>query len=336
MGDVFCCFSLTLLITFLLFILSCQILLIPGSVKLAFATFVPTNVDMPKAISSPFTSFDLPTKPKLSQLTFHVQEYSIPRNDSAPLYPIYDKNRNVIWVGDTAIDSSRILEFNLTSGKFIQHKLNGTSIATVMAFDQNNNNQIWYVDPLLKHLGHYNPSINTTKLYNIPTQGIISRIAVDLNNNVWLTPPDSNELLRFNSQAKNFTTLHLPTKDSMPIGILLDKSTGMIWVAQGTGKLASIDPIKNYKINEYPITTANNTYYFPAELFMSTVTGNNLYISDHDNHTVSAFNTILKTFKTYPVFNREALPFGMAMDNYGYLWVAEHVTNKVEQRNRNT
>jgi copper transport protein len=316
-------------VTFVLFILSCVILLIPSTVKSGFATFVPGVDDMPKAANSPAASFDLLTKPKLSQLTFHIQEYSIPVNDSAPLYPLYDKNRNVIWVGDTAIDSSRILEFNLTSGKFIEHKLNGISIVTVMAFDRNNNNQIWYVDPLLKHLGHYDPSANSTKLYSIPTRGTISRIAIDLNNNVWLTSPNSNELLRFNSQAKNFTTLHLPTKNATPIGILLDKATGMIWVAEGIGKLASIDPIKNYKINEYPMPATNNKYYFPNELFMSKVPGGNLYVSDHDNHTVSVFNPILKTFKTYPVFNPNALPFGMAMDNYGYLWVAEHTTNKI-------
>jgi copper transport protein len=284
--------------------------------------------DMPKAVSSPAASFDLLTKPKLNQLTFHVQEYSIPVNNSAPLYPLYDKNRNVIWVGDTAIDSSRILEFNLT-GKFVEHKLNGTSIVTVMAFDHNNNNQIWYVDPLLKHLGHYDPSANITKLYNIPTRGTISRIATDLNNNVWLTSPNSNELLKFNSQAKNFTTLHLPTMNATPIGILLDKATGMIWIAEGIGKLASIDPIKNYKINEYPIPATNNTYYIPTELFMSKLAPDNLYVSDHDNHTVSVFDLKLKTFKTYPVFNPSALPFGMAMDNYGYLWVAEHTTNKI-------
>jgi len=77
--------------------------------------------------------------------------------------------------------------------------------------------------------------------------------------------------------------------------------------------------------------TANNnkSYYSPAELFMNTVTGDNLYVSDHDNHTVSVFNPILKTFKTFPLTNPSALPFGMAMDNYGYLWVAEHTTNKI-------
>lgn len=310
-------------------ILTCLILLIPSNVKSAFAISVLENIDMYKAVSS-HISFNLPTKPKLSQLTFHIQEYKIPVNDSAPLYPLYDKNRKVIWIGDIAIDSGRILEFNITSGKFIVHKLNGTSIVTVMAFDRINNDQIWYVDPLLKHLGHYDPSTNTIKLYKIPTLGTISRIAVDLNNNVWLTSPDSNELMRFNSQAENFTMFHLPTKNAMPIGILLDKATGMIWVAEGTGKLASVDPIKNYKINEYPMTaTKHNTFYFPAELFMSTIAGDNLYVSDHDNHTVSVFNTILKTFKTYPVFNPNALPFGMAIDNYGYLWVAEHTTNKI-------
>jgi len=116
----------------------------------------------------------------------------------------------------------------------------------------------------------------------------------------------------------------------MPIGILLDKATGMLWIAEGIGKLASLDPIKNYKINEYPMAANNNkSYYSPAELFMNTVTGDNLYISNHDNHTVSAFNPTLKTFKTFPVFNPNASPFGMAMGKYGYLWVAEHTTNKI-------
>jgi copper transport protein len=300
-------------------------------VKSGFATFVLGVALIPKAANSPASSFDLLAKPKLTQLTFHIQEYNIPFNDSAPLYPLYDNKRNVIWVGDETVDSSRILEFNLTSGKFIEHKLNGTSIVTVMAFNHNNNNEIWYVDPLLKHLVHYDASANSIKLYHIPARGTISRIAIDLNNNVWLTSPDSNELLKFNSQAKNFTMLHLPTKNATPIGILLDKTTGMIWVAEGIGKLASIDPTMNYKINEYSMPAPNDKYYFPNELFMSTVSDfhGNLYISDHDNHTVSVFNPILKRFKTYPVFNPNALPFGMAMDKYGYLWVAEHTTNKI-------
>ena len=46
--------------------------------KSGFATFVPGVTDMSKASNSPDSSFDLFTKPKLTQLTFHIQEYNIP------------------------------------------------------------------------------------------------------------------------------------------------------------------------------------------------------------------------------------------------------------------
>jgi copper transport protein len=311
-----------------------SIILSASTVPHLFPAFVTTRdgANMLRAGSA----FASPASPKLNNLKFHIQEFIIPgNNDSIPLYPLYDKNRNVIWTGDTQIDSSRILEFNLTSGKFTEHKLNGTSIVTVMAFDHNNDNQIWYVDPLLKRLGHYDPSANSTKLYAIPTQGIIARIAIDINNNVWLTSPDSNQILKFNAQTKNFTIIRLPTINAMPIGIIVDKASGLIWIAEGIGNLASIDPTKNYKITVYPVTTTNgsstnNTHYSPTELFMSTLAGNDaIYISDHDNHTISIFNLTPKTFKTFPTFNPNSLPFGMAIDRNGYIWVAEHTTNKI-------
>ncbi|HEY7078274.1 MAG TPA: SMP-30/gluconolactonase/LRE family protein [Nitrososphaeraceae archaeon] len=276
---------------------------------------------------TPLSAYALSTVPKLNQLNFHIQEFNIPGNNSIPLFALYDKSRNVIWVGDTVIDSGRILEFDLNSSKYTEHKLNGTSIVTVMTLDPKSN-QLWYIDPLMKHLGKYDPSSNTTKLYNIPTQGTVSRIAIDLNDDLWLTSPDTDELLRFNSQTKDFTTIHLPTANAMPIGILVDKDSGLIWIAEGAGKLASIDPVNN-KIKEHPLIVTNNTSYSPTELFYSPFARNVIYISDHDNHTTSAFNTTSKVFKTYPVFNREALPFGMTMDNKGFLWIAEHTTNKI-------
>lgn len=67
-------------------------------------------------------TFDLLVRPSLDQMKFSVKEFRIPsgRNNngtvSQPLYPIYDKSRNAIWVGDTAIGSGRILEFSLNTG----------------------------------------------------------------------------------------------------------------------------------------------------------------------------------------------------------------------------
>jgi hypothetical protein len=48
----------------------------------------------------------------------------------------------------------------------------------------------------------------------------------------------------------------------------------MIWIAEGIGKLASIDPIKNYKINEYPngdstvYSFSSNRFFRSLNLFL--------------------------------------------------------------------
>ncbi|MBV9178101.1 MAG: copper resistance protein CopC [Nitrososphaeraceae archaeon] len=278
-------------------------------------------------------TYDLSVNPKLSQLAFSVQDFKIPQNNSQPLYPVYDKSRNSIWVGDTVIDSGRILEYNLNTHRYVEHKVNGTSIVTVMALDPHDQS-LWYVDPLMKNLGQYNIETGTNKLYKIPIQGVISGIAIDSSNNLWLTSPTANGILKFNTQTKSFAAMTLPTANAQPLGIITDQS-GQIWVAEGIGKLANIDPTKNNKVSEYAPTGQNNTLKSPTALLADPTTGN-IYISDHDGHVVSVFNPLLKTFKEYPPLDPNGLPFGMAIDGYGNLWVAEHTINKVAVINPTT
>lgn len=277
------------------------------------------------------TNYDLFVKPKLDQLNFNIQEYKIPQNNSQPLYPLYDKSTNAIWVGDTAIDSGRIWEYNLTSNKYIEHKVAGASIVTVMALDSHN--QLWFIDPLTKNLGQYDKSTDKSNLFKLPTQGVISGITINTNdNNVWITAPVDNKVLRFNPQTKNFTGFTLPTPNAQPFGIIADQMSGQLWIAEGIGKIANIDPSNKYKVSEYaPLTNQNNnsTLKSPTALFEDPMT-REIYISQHDGHTVSIFNPLLKTFEDFPPLDPNGLPFGMAMDSsYHNLWVAEHTINKV-------
>lgn len=273
--------------------------------------------------------YNLFVKPSLDQMKFNIKEFKIPDNNSQPLYPLYDNYRNVIWVGDTVINSGRIFEFKLNSNNFVEHKLNGTSIVTVMALD--NDHQIWYADPLKKSLGHYDPNSGTNQLYKIPNGDfVVSGIAIDNSNHIWLTSITTNSILRFNPETKNFTTFHLPTPNATALGITIDNGQlGQIWITEGTGKIANIDPTKNYKIVEYSPKGRNNTLQDPTGLLVDPVTGD-IYISEHEGYAVSVFNPILKTFnKRYSSLNPNGLPFGMAMDKYGNLWVAEHTINKI-------
>jgi copper transport protein len=278
-------------------------------------------------------SYDLFVKPRLDQLNFNIQEYKIPQNNSQPLYPLFDESRSAIWVGDTSIDSGRIWEYNLTSSKYIEHKVAGVSIVTVMALDPDNH--LWFVDPIMKNLGQYDPSTGKSRLFKLPIQGAASGITVNANdNNVWITAPVDNKVLRFNPQTNIFTAFILPTGNAQPFGIIADKMSGQVWIAEGIGKIANIDPSNKYKITEYAPSTVqvnsnNSTLKSPTALFADPLTGN-IYISQHEGHTVSVFNPLLKTFKDFPALNANGLPFGMAMDsNYHNLWVAEHTINKI-------
>jgi copper transport protein len=278
-------------------------------------------------------SYDLFVKPRLDQLNFNIQEYKIPQNNSQPLYPLFDESRSAIWVGDTSIDSGRIWEYNLTSSKYIEHKVAGVSIVTVMALDPDNH--LWFVDPIMKNLGQYDPSTGKSRLFKLPIQGAASGITVNAyDNNVWITAPVDNKVLRFNPQTNIFTAFILPTGNAQPFGIIADKMSGQVWIAEGIGKIANIDPSNKYKITEYAPSTVqvnsnNSTLKSPTALFADPLTGN-IYISQHEGHTVSVFNPLLKTFKDFPALNANGLPFGMAMDsNYHNLWVAEHTINKI-------
>lgn len=266
---------------------------------------------------------DLLVKPKLDSLVANIKEFKMPDNNSLPFYPVYDSSRNIVWVGDSLIKSGRIFEFDLNSTKFIEHKVDGINIVSSITLDSAN--KIWYTDPISKLLGNYNPDDNSNQIYKIPTQGIISGIAIDNSNNIWLIDAASDKVLKFYPNASNFTSINLGN-GFQPLGITIDKPSGLVWIAEGIGKIASIDP-NNYKINEYAPTENNVTLATPTGISSDPVTGN-IYVSEHDGYAVSVFNPLLKTFKKYNL-DSHGLPLGMVFDNYHNLWVAQHTLDKI-------
>jgi copper transport protein len=270
---------------------------------------------------------NLVVKPNLDKLEFSISEFNIPGNGSQPLYPIYDRNRNALWVGDTAIDSGRILEFKLDSNKYIEHKLSGTSIVTVSA--QDSNGRIWFVDPVTRHLGTYDPTIGATKLYRLPTSIVPSSIAIDNDDKVWLTAPTTNDILKFDPSKGKFTSmLHLQGQNARPIAIAIDALSGLIWITDDGGKLAMINPQKNYEITEFSPQGMNNTLKSPTALLIDDIT-EMIYISQHEGTKVSSFNELTHIFSNFQPLDPKGLPFGMTLDKYRNLWVSEHTINKI-------
>lgn len=273
---------------------------------------------------------DLIIQPKLEHLRISITEFKIPEKDSLPWYPVYDAKRNVVWVGDSKVNSSRLFEFELNSTRYVEHEVDGASIISSIALDSQDT--LWYTDPLTKSIGHYNPFTNSDQLYKVPSQGILSGIAVDSSDNIWIIDSSANIVLKFDSKIKNFTSMRL-ADNSQPFGITIDKSSGLVWIAEGIGKIASVDPVNNNKIVEYA-PSGNNTLATPTALMLDPTNGK-IFIAEHDGHSVSMFDPLLKSFSRYEL-DPKGLPFGMVFDKYHYLWIAQHTLDKIAVINPRT
>jgi streptogramin lyase len=273
-------------------------------------------------------SLDLNVKPQVSNLNFTVNRYETP-SKSMLLFPVYDEARQSIWVGDTSLASGRIWQFDIRTGNYTVHNLNGSNIITQIALAPDGN--LWYIDPLAARpnstLGLYDPNTGSLKQFVIPMEGIATGLTMDKGGNLWIPITQTNKVLKFVPQTQQFESFDIPTAQAEPVGIMTD-SQGNVWFAESIGKIAKID-VNAGNITEYSPRNGQQMLKEPTAIFEDPKNPGTLYISEHTGHTVTAFNTLLGTFHTYPPLNDAGLPFGMAMDKYGNLWVAQHQIDKM-------
>jgi copper transport protein len=266
-------------------------------------------------------------KPRITDLQFNITEYKTPES-SLLLYPIYQTSTNSIWVGDSQPGSGRLWNFDIENQIYKEHKINGINLITLSVFDTNNRNILWFLDPTSSILGKYNTDTSKTETFELPSKGVISGLTIDNNENIWMTVIQDNSILKYDINKKEFETFKIPTENSRPLGIIYDENNDYIWLAESIGKIGQLD-IKSKTITEYPNvsksnTVGNNILAEPTALLLDPQTSN-IYISDHEKNSVFLFNTFTSDFKEYQLTDSNGLAFGMALDNYNNLWIAQHV-----------
>jgi copper transport protein len=277
--------------------------------------------------SNMLASLDLNVKPLVSNLEFAIKEYKTPEN-SLPLYPVFDAERQSIWVGDTLPRSGRIWQLDIETGNYTMHRIEGANLITQMVLAPGGS--LWYIDPVAASpngvLGHYDPASNTTRRFTIPESGVPSGIAMDGSGNLWIPVVQANKIVKFDVAGERFTAYDIPTAGSTPVGISVDRQ-GNVWFAEAAGGIGKVDPATG-RITEYAPPSERNALDEPTAVFPDPRTST-IYISEHGGHTITAFNPMLGIFREYPSLNEGGLPFGMAMDSYGNLWYAQHEVDRV-------
>jgi copper transport protein len=287
--------------------------------------------------SNMLASLDVNIKPLISNLQFDTKIYNMSANTNnnnnvLPLYPIFDMERQSIWVGDSLPGSGTIWQLDIATGNYTMHKINATHVTqSVLASD----GSLWYIDPLGAEnngvVGLYNPSENSSSArYVIPEEGIPSGIAIDGNGSLWMpivVGNGSDKVVKFDPASEQFSSYNIPTPDARPAGITSDR-LGNIWFAEaGAGSIAKIDPATG-NITEYKPKNSLQALDEPVGVFADP-DSSDIYISEHNGHTITVYNSLLGTFREYLSINEAGLPFGMAMDSYGNLWFAQHEIDKI-------
>ncbi|MDW3604511.1 MAG: CopD family protein, partial [Nitrososphaeraceae archaeon] len=274
-------------------------------------------------------TFEINIKPRISDLQFNITEYKAPQS-SLLLYPVYQASTDSIWVGDSLPGSGRLWKFDIENKNYQEHTINGINLITLSVFDPKNPNILWFIDPTSNILGKFNTDTNKTETYELPKKGVISGLTIDNSDNVWMSIIQDNSILRFDINKNNFETLRIPTENSRPLSLIYDENNNYIWFAESIGKIGRLD-IQTKTINEYPNVTESNTsersiLSEPTALLLDPK-NSNLYISDHEKNSVIQFNTLTSVFTEYHLTDINGLAFGMALDAYDNLWIAQHVSD---------
>lgn len=266
----------------------------------------------------------IPSERHVAHETGSIEQFRLPDPDSRPLYPAYDPLRNAIWTSDTLDNSSRIWEFDIDKERFVEHKLAGINFVSKLAMGHDGS--VWYIDPSKRILGRYFPANGTDRTLGIPTAGSVADLAVG-QDTVWLAVSNLDQVIRYDVTKNTFESRQVPTPHGSPIGITINERTGTVWIVEIVGKVLGVDP-SSFHMSEFQ-PGGNLTMKLPVAIKSDPLTSDT-YISEHGEDAVFVFHPQNGTFKRLPLHqDPDALPFGMAFDGGGNLWVAEHTANKV-------
>jgi len=268
--------------------------------------------------------FDVLVKPTLSEIRTEITEYDFPEGESAPLYPRYDGN-NTIWISDAA--EPRLWKFTLDDKQFSSYDFFG--ISTIF-LDIDHDGKIWFTDTPNSKIGNFDPKTEKFEVIEIPSlvdtspYSIPIALKVDFDNNIWIAVVDTDMLLVYNQNSKEFEQfLRVPTSESGPSALLLDDN-GNMWFAEAlSGKIGVVDS-KTFEITEFvPDTPLDEPF---ALLFDKS---GSLWIAEHIGPGITKFDPVLETFDQVKAPNPESLPFGMAIDKYDNIWFGQHVIDEL-------
>jgi len=256
--------------------------------------------------------------------------------------------------------------FNPSTGVFSEFNIpTPNALPEGIAVDGDGN--VWFAELNPNALGELFPSNGSIRELSIPPGpfglgcGPIG-VTPHGGGSIWFTCEFSNQIGEFVLANSSITEFDLPVIFSAPLQILFD-SSGNLWFPAadmgmlGYATLTQMLPGTSEGIDEFPplnstyVNTIENSLLpsgkvetslaIPSQIAFAP-DGRSLWISEHGAGSFDRYDIVTKTLTKYftsppsSSLYSQSLPNGIAVDQLGNVWVAEHYGNRIAELDPST
>ncbi len=222
-----------------------------------------------------------------------------------------------------------------------------TPASAPLAIAVDGNGIVWFTECNSSKLARFDPANHGFTEYTVPGVGDMWGVTLDHSGFVWFTQYSgkgsvspggmvvfggTGRLVRFDPARNNFTTIDVPTIGSFPMRLVVDVQN-RIWFTELLGNKIGVYDQSKKQLIEYPVPTNASG---PADLAFDK--NGALWFTETYAMSLGRFDPYNQEFTEYPLGNNTgsqfvASPVGLAVDDRGNAWVADHGGNWIVEFN---
>jgi virginiamycin B lyase len=206
--------------------------------------------------------------------------------------------------------------FDPATGRFKRYELPTGTIPHNVIVDRQG--RAWLSGNRNGTINRIDPSSGVVTPYRLP-EGLTDphTLALDSRDDIWFTVQNGNAVGKLDTKSGMMRVVKLPTANARPYGIVVDEFDRP-WIAEfGTNKVATVDPV-NFTLREFTLPNADSR---PRRIALS---GGKVWVDDYPRGMLIRLDPANGTTAEYPLpGGKQSLPYAMAADDKGRVWVAE-------------
>ena len=245
--------------------------------------------------------------------TVPVQEWETPWPKDFIRDPMADSQGRVWFCG---MNGNFIGLFEPATGRFRRFELPPSTNPHNVIVDRQG--RAWLSGNRNGTINRIDPASGQVTTYKLP-EGLTDphTLILDSRDDIWFTVQNGNAVGKLDTKSGLSRVVRLPAPGSRPYGIVVDERDRPWFTEFGTNKVGTVDPV-TFELREYTLPKADSR---PRRIALS---GGQVWVNDYPSGTLIRLDPTNGQTQEFALpGGKQSLPYAMASDEAGRVWVAE-------------